>query len=194
MNCVDHPAKKAVGECCDCKKPLCDVCAMPAGAGGFTCIDCAAQKAAEKVAEIKHHRQTGMVIKEVRRKQFQFYSRLAVLCLSLVVMAGNIYLYWKGSAIDTQLYPASEEPLTDTILVDSALRIYAEEHGGQYPESLDEGLTGYLPTHITDSGDLNAFTYTRSSPYNYQLASQELGDTPFDDLVFNEGGPSHEQK
>jgi len=51
MKCAYHPDRDATARCSQCKKPLCDECAIPEGGKSFICSRCAALKAARDVVE-----------------------------------------------------------------------------------------------------------------------------------------------
>ena len=51
MKCAYHPDKNAQAECSQCKKPLCEQCAIPEGDGSFICSRCVALKAAREAVE-----------------------------------------------------------------------------------------------------------------------------------------------
>ena len=51
MKCAYHADKTATAECSQCRKPLCEQCAIPEGDGSFICSRCIALKAAQEAGE-----------------------------------------------------------------------------------------------------------------------------------------------
>jgi hypothetical protein len=51
MQCAYHSDKTATAQCSQCRKPLCEQCAIPEGNGSFICSQCVAGKAAREAVE-----------------------------------------------------------------------------------------------------------------------------------------------
>lgn len=100
----------------------------------------------------------------------------------------ELFLYFGSSIPELEEFIASEQPAVTATIIDEAVRDYAEDNDGVFPQRLDELLGKYIsPDEITPR-DLKDFQYRRISPHSYELWPEKIDDEMIQDLVFTEGG------
>ena len=65
---------------------------------------------------------------------------------------------------------------------------HANDHGGKFPEKLNDIPGKYMPSENITSSIFEKFFYTRSSPHSYELRLKDSGDGTVSDFVFTEEG------
>lgn len=97
MKCAYHPDKNATAWCSQCKKPLCDQCAIPGGDRSSICSRCvalqAAQEAVEGIDTRRDEKERKTRTHEARRKwksMLWMGSQWSVLVICLCIMAFQI--------------------------------------------------------------------------------------------------------
>lgn len=96
------------------------------------------------------------------------------------------FLYFGSSIPKLEEFIPSEQPLVTAVIIDEAVRDYAEDHGGNFPRRLGELLGKYIsPDEITPR-DLEDFHYRRISPRSYELRPKKIDDEMVEDLTFTE--------
>jgi len=88
MKCAYHADKTATAECSQCRKPLCEQCAIPEGDGSFICSRCIALKAAQEAGEGIDRRveekESKKQEQEVKKKK---KSKMWVVCQWVILAA-----------------------------------------------------------------------------------------------------------
>ena len=193
MKCINHPDKDATIQCLVCKTPLCDDCAIPVGSGGFKCTNCTLRTTIEEMSQIRKEKRKGKEVKRVdqeeAKKRKRLYRRILIpICLGIVIGIVELFLYFGSSIPELEEFIASEQPAVTATIIDEAVRDYAEDNDGVFPQRLDALLGKYIsPDEITPR-DLEDFHYRRISPRSYQLRPKKVDDEMIEDFVFTEGG------
>jgi hypothetical protein len=95
MKCSYHPEKDATARCSQCRKPLCDECAIPERGKAFICSRCAAMKAAQEAVEgidqrldEKESKKQEQDLRKKRKSKIWVVSRWAILavCIAIIVI------------------------------------------------------------------------------------------------------------
>jgi len=200
MKCIYHPDKDAIVQCSRCRSPLCEQCAIPEGNESFICRRCAALKAGQDAheaskdacEEINQHleeKEYKRQIEEAKKKRLPYLMRLALISLAVGIIIVNLFLYFGSSIPELKEFTASEQPVVTAIIIDEAIRDYAEDHGGNFPQRLDELLGKYISPDVVMPKDLEDFHYRRISPNSYELWPEKIDDDMIQDLVFTEERP-----
>ena len=191
MKCINHPDKDATCQCLVCKTPLCDDCAIPVESGGFKCTNCTLRTTVEEMNQIRREKHKGKELKRVdqekAKKKKRLYRRILIpVSLGIVIAIVELFLYFGSSIPESEKFIASEQPVVTAILIDEAIRDYAEDHGGEFPQGLDELLGRYISPDVITPTDLEDFHYRRISPRSYELRPKKVDDEMIEDLTFTE--------
>jgi len=193
MKCINHPDKDATTQCLVCKTPLCDDCAIPVESGGFKCTNCTLRTTIEEMSQIRKEKRKGKELKRVdqgeAKKRKRLYRRILIpISLGIVIGIVELFLYFGSSIPESEKFIASEEPTVTAIIIDAAIRDYAQGHGGNFPQRLDELLGKYISPDKITPRDLEDFHYRRISPRSYELRPKKVDDEMIQNFVFTEGG------
>jgi hypothetical protein len=193
MKCFYHPNKDATVQCSQCKKPLCDQCAIPERGKVFICSGCAALKAAQDMVQGIDQRleekEEKIQIQEAKKKKRIKLSRIILLSIAVAIVVVNLLLYFYATMPEEEKFNPSEHPTAAAIIIDQAIRDYSKDHEGKYPQRLDELLGKYIPSEGIMPSGLEDFSYRKISPNSYELRPEKLDAELMPDLVFTEGGP-----
>ncbi len=80
-----------------------------------------------------------------------------------------------------------EFPAATMIIVDQAIRKYAADHGGTFPENL-QAVVNHLDSEKIESAQLNQFIYNRKSPTQYVLRQKGPRKDGVPEIVMTERG------
>jgi hypothetical protein len=190
MKCTYHPNKDAVTKCSQCQKPLCDECAASGNDQEVVCSRCAillaAQDASLGVDERGEEREDKRQAMEAKGKRKSRVLLLVVVSFAAIVLIANLYFYLKVDVPDAKEFDPYEDLELTADLINDAVVDYAEGHGGRFPEKLRDIPAKYLPSEKITSSVFEKFSYTRSSPYSYELRLKDsVGGTDVE-LVFTE--------
>jgi len=191
MKCINHPDKDAITQCLVCKTPLCEECAIPVESGGFKCTNCTLRTTIQEMSQMRQERLKGKEIRRVdeeeAKKKKRLYRRILIpISIGVVIAIAQVFLYFGSSIPELEKFVASQQPLVTAIIIDEAIRDYAEDHGGTFPQSLGEVLGRYISPDVITPRDLEDFHYKRISPRSYELRPKKVDDEMIEDLTFTE--------
>lgn len=119
----------------------------------------------------------------------QVYRRnLIPISVGIVIGIVALFLYFRSSITELKEFTPSEQPVVTAIIIDEAIRDYAEDHNGIFPQRLDELVGRYISPDVITPRDLEDFAYRRISPNSYELWPEKIDDEMIQDFVFTEGG------
>ena len=192
MKCTYHPERDAAERCSQCKKPLCDDCAIADGGNTFICSRCVALKAAHEVAhgteQRLEEREEKREIRKTKRKKSPYLRIFLPISSALALILLGLNFYFRSTTPILEESPQAEHPAVTIMTVDQALRDYSVDHQGKFPARLYELLGKYIPQEEMDRKDLEKFEYKRPSSRSYELQAKESGREDISDLVFTEAG------
>jgi len=197
MKCAYHPQKEAVTKCSQCRKPLCNECAASGKDREVVCSHCAillsAQDASFGVDDRREEREDKRQALEAKGKKKSRVFLLVVISFAVVVLIANLYFYLKSPDIpDAKRFDPFEDLELTAALINDAVIDYANDHGGKFPEKLDNIPGKYMPSEKITSSVLEKFSYTRSSPRSYELRVKDsVGGGRFG-ACFYRGGLGHD--
>lgn len=97
MNCHYHPDRKADAHCSECRKPLCDQCAIPQKDGAKICSRCIAINAANEASEginqrldEKALREENIEVQKMRKKRTQTMLQACFILACLAIITFQI--------------------------------------------------------------------------------------------------------
>ena len=90
MKCAYHPDKEAIAQCSQCKKPLCDQCAIREGAETFICSGCAALRAARDAVQDVEQRIDEKESKTQAREEKKKRKSMLWIVLQWVILAACV--------------------------------------------------------------------------------------------------------
>ena len=191
MKCTYHPHKDAVTKCSQCQKPLCDECVASRNDKEVVCSRCAilvaAQDASLGVDLRVEEREDKRQARETKGKRKSSALLLVVISFAAVVLIANLYFYLKSPDIpDSKQFDPFEDLEFTAALINDAVIDYANDHGGKFPEKLDDIPGKYMPSEKITSSVLEKFSYTRSSPRSYELRVKDSEGGTDSELVFTE--------
>jgi len=190
MKCTYHSHKDAATKCSQCLKPLCDECAASGKDEKVVCSRCAvlvaAQDASLGIDERGEEREEKRQAK-AKGKRTSRVLMLVVISLAAAVLAANLYFYLKAKVPDAKEFDPYKDLLLTAYLINDAIIDYSNDHGGKFPEKLDDIPGKYIPSEKITSSVLKKFSYTRSSPNSYKLRVKDSVGGADSELVFTEG-------
>lgn len=95
MKCSFHPNTEAATQCSQCKKPLCDQCAISKGNNSYICSRCVALKAArdavEGIDQRLEDKESEAQLEEARKKKKSmiwvvFQWAILIVCISIIAI------------------------------------------------------------------------------------------------------------
>ncbi|MBW2354264.1 MAG: B-box zinc finger protein [Deltaproteobacteria bacterium] len=190
MKCAYHSQREAVTRCSRCDKPLCEECAPFNKEGKVVCSRCAildaAHDASVGVDERREEREEKRLSIEAKARRKSRVLMLAVLVLTVIVLAGNFYFYLKVKAPAVKEFDPYEEMVITADLINEALMDYAGDHGGKFPERLLDIPAKYMPSEKITPSVLERFSYTRLSPESYELRVKDPKGEWDSQIIFTE--------
>lgn len=190
MKCAYHPNKEAVTRCSLCQKPLCEECASSADGKDVVCSRCsileAARDASQGVDERREEMEEKRLSRQARSKRKSRILTVALLALSVLVLAGNLYFYLKVRAPAAREFDPYEDLMVTADLVNDAILDYARDHNGKVPENLSDLPARYLPSEKIDSSVLAKLSYTRISDDAYELRAADPSGEADSEFTFTE--------
>ncbi len=117
-----------------------------------------------------------------------YRRNLIPISVGIVIGIVGLFLYFRPNITELKKFTPSEQPVVTAIIIDEAIRDYAEDHNGIFPQRLDELLGRHISPDVITSRDLEDFHYRRISPNSYELWPEKIDDEMIQDLVFTEGG------
>jgi len=125
---------------------------------------------------------------EAKRMKRVYRRNLIPISVGIVIGIVALFLYFRSSIPELKEFTPSEQPVVTAIIIDEAIRDYAEDHNGIFPQRLDELLGRYISPDVMTPRDLEDFDYRRISPNSYELWPEKIDDEMIQDFVFTEGG------
>ena len=141
--------------------------------------------------ELRERQAAKAAERAARRKKIAIKATYIV-CASLFVVVGafNLFLWYSNPEPVVDATAVEENPVSATVLVDSAIRSFAEENDGAVPENITDLVGEYLPDDIpTDLLNLVRYEKTSDSTYVLKLDVGNLKGLPR--LALTEKGPSY---
>ena len=192
MKCDNHPDRYATTKCLSCRASLCDECTVPLDDGRLMCDQCSLltilqerhQKAKDKFQAKKRNRD----ISAAHKKRLGYIRKWAPIfgILILVLIGANYYL--NIPIIESQAIDLEQHPDAMMLVLDQAIRDYAENNEGHVPNTLDELIGKYLPPEQIKLKHLNQFVYVRKSDNSYTIWPKDPKSSPIPDFILTEKG------
>ena len=192
MKCDNHPDRYATTKCLSCKASLCDDCTVPLDDGRLMCDRCSLltilqerhQKAKDKLQAKKRDRDLGAA----HKKRLGYIRKWApVFGVLIIVLIGAKY-YLSIPIIESQVIDLEQHPDAMMLVLDQAIRDYAEDNEGYIPNALGELIGKYLPPEKIKLKHVNRFIYVRKSDNSYRIWPKEQNSSPIPDLIVTEKG------
>ena len=192
MKCDNHPDRYATTKCLSCGASLCDACTVPLDDGRLMCDRCSLltilqarhQQAREKLQAKKRDRDLGAA----HKKRLGYILKWAPIfgVLIIVLIGANYYL--NIPIIESQVIDLEQHPDAMTIVLDQAIRDYAEDNEGYLPDTLGELIGKYLPREKFKWKHVNQFVYVRKSDNSYRIRPKQPKSSPIPNLIMTEKG------
>jgi len=187
MKCAYHPEREAVGLCSMCRKPLCEECGGQKAGTVRLCSRCTALSAARDAANGEVERQAKhkqRMAEAARKRKKPHVAMIVILILAGLVLLANAYMYLGPDVPEVAQFDPYQYPLITADLINEAIKHYAKEHEGRFPENLKDLLGKYIPYETITSQVVEMFSYRRFSPTSYELRFKEPSNVAFSDIVF----------
>ncbi len=192
MKCDNHPDRYATTKCLSCGTPLCDACTVPLDDGRLMCDRCSLltilqarhQEAREKLQAKKRDRDLGAA----HKKRLGYIRKWAPIfgVLIIVLIGANYYL--NIPIIESQVIDLEKHPDAMMLVLDQAVRDYADDNEGYLPNALGELIGKYLPPEKIKLKHVNRFIYVRKSDNEYRIWPKQQKSSPISDLIVTEKG------
>jgi hypothetical protein len=192
MKCDIHPDRYATTKCLSCKASLCDECTVPLDDGRLMCDRCSLltilqarhQKAREKLQTKKRERDLGAA----HKKRLGYIWKWAPIfgVLIIVLIGANYYL--NIPIIESQVIDLEQHPDAMMLVLDQAIRDYAEDNEGDLPNTLGDLIGKYLPREKFKWEHVSRFVYDRKSDNSYRIRPKQQISSPIPNLVMTEKG------
>lgn len=154
------------------------------------CGGCAVLDTLQMMAQRRHEKlktkETKIEDQNAKRKKRVYLRILIPIALFVVIGTAELLFYFRISKPAGEKFNPSQHPTATIMIIDEGIGDYSRDHGGLVPSRLEELLGNYLPPEKIGAGDLDNFSYTRSSPHSYKLRSKNMGNNPIPDFVFTE--------
>lgn len=190
--CSNHSNTDAIGQCTECKIPLCDVCNVSEGDDLIMCEACAMlstfsamSKRKKGIDEKRTNKELQKTGKKIKRRSV---TLTAMVITAVLIIIAELLWYFSLTNMEKVNFDPYENYLASTIEINDAIIRYREDHNGVAPDSLEDLIGRYLPeTDIWKKG-IKVFYYSKAAPSKYELMPPlESDDIP--DIVFSEEGP-----
>lgn len=192
MKCTYHPDANAQAHCSVCRAPLCAQCANQEEDNTFLCDMCAMREtilaAGERLQAKIEDKKLESIEKKERKKKQTNLRKLIPVAIGIVIAMAELFLYFRVSTNEGERFNPDQNPAPVSVVIDQAIREFSRDHGGEVPQRLEDLLGKYLPPDRIGPGALQAFYYTRRSPYSYELWPNGSGRDPMSSFVFTEDG------
>jgi hypothetical protein len=191
MHCSYHPDKKAATQCSACRKLLCDDCASHKGST-ILCSHCqvtAAIKDCVKsdIQHLKEKKQKEPQEKEVKKKD-QRRKWVVTGIVAVIILIGNALIYYFTPIPRSETFATHNHPMTAAVMIDAAIKDYAQDHNGRVPENLDQLYGKYIPQQALSPVVLKRFVYNKASDTVYELIFRTADNQRMPDIRFTKGG------
>lgn len=113
---------------------------------------------------------------------------ILLISLAVVIVLVNVFLCYRPNIPKEEEFIPSEHPVAAAVIIDRAIQDYSKDHEGRIPQRLDELLGKYMPPEWITPGDLEGFSYSRISPYSYELRAEKPDNETIPDVTFTERG------
>ena len=192
MKCDTHPDRYATTKCLSCKTSLCDECTVPLDDGRLMCDRCSLltilqerhQKAKEKLQTKKQKQDLGAA----HKKRLGYIRKWApIFGVLIIVLIGANYSL-NTPIIESQVIDLELHPDAMMLVLDQAVRDYAEDNEGYLPNTLGELIGKYLPPEKIKLKHVNRFIYVRKSDNAYRIWLKQQKSSPISDLIVTEKG------
>lgn len=197
MKCDNHPDRYATTKCLSCNASLCDECTVPLDDGRLMCDRCSLltilqerhKKAREKLKTKKQERD----LNAAHKKRLGYIRKWAPIFGVLIIVLIGAYYYLKIPIIESQAIDLEQHPDAMMLVMDQAIRDYAEDNAGYLPNTLGELIGKYLPSEKFKLKHVNRFVYIRKSDNSYRIWPKQQKSSPIPDLILTEKGlePKH---
>ncbi len=192
MKCDNHPDRYATTKCLSCRASLCDECTVPLDDGRLMCDRCSLliilqerhQKAREKLQAKKQERDLGAA----HKKRLGYIRKWAPIFGGLIIVLIVTNYYLSIPIIESQVIDLEQHPDAMMLVLDQAIRNYAEDNEGYPPNTLGELIGKYLPPEKIKLKHLNRFVYVRKSDNAYRIWPKQQKSSPIPDFIVTEKG------
>ncbi len=167
MLCSTHPTIESTGLCHDCNRAICPKCATAGESPGISyCFRCAAAR--EAVAE--HLSKFPANGQKNDSKSFWGPKNTLIFIVMPAVVLITVLLNLSVNPIKIPTFATDGKPSSSIAVVDKALRSYAADNMGRYPEKLSDLVgTKYLPREFR-AENIREFVYEADRGYGgYRL-------------------------
>ena len=170
MRCKHHPERDAEHFCASCGIPLCGECAEEEKPGNYYCFQCAmVQSVSEVGTTLKDKRAKSAQKKEKERKKWGPFRYFLVVSGVLILSMWG-FIIFGGQEVPTSRMDFANQPRVLMFMVDGAIKRFADDEKGNYPEKLIDLIPKYLSVTKIDLVHLNTLSYRRDTKIGYLLS------------------------
>jgi len=192
MKCDTHPDRYATTKCLSCNAHLCDECTVPLDDGRLMCDRCSLltilqerhQNAKDKLQTKKRDRELGAA----HKKRLGYVRKWAPIFGVLIIVLIGANYYSNIPIIESQVIDLEQHPDAMMLVLDQAIKEYAEDNEGYLPNTLGELIGKYLPPEKIKLIHVNRFVYVRKSDNAYRIWPKRQESSPIPDLIVTENG------
>ena len=192
MNCSYHPDRKAAAKCSACRNLLCDDCAGFTKGSAILCSHCQVMTAIKDcvksdVQRLKEKKQNESQEKEAKKKDKR-RKWVVTGIVAVIVLIGNALIYYFTPIPQAETFVPHNHPMAVAVMIDAAIKDYAQDHYGRVPESLDQLYGKYIPQQTLSPDVLKRFDYNKTSDTVYELIVRNADNRQVPDIRFTQEG------
>jgi hypothetical protein len=121
--------------------------------------------------------------KKVKRQKWVLIGIIAV-----IVLIGNVGIYYFPPIPQAETFTPHNHPMAAAVMIDAAIKDYAQNHDGRVPETLDQLYGKYIPQRTLSPDVLKRFDYKKASDRVYELIVRTADNRLMPDIRFTQGG------
>ena len=172
MRCKHHPDRDAEHFCASCGIPLCGDCAEEEKPGNYYCFQCAmVQSVSEVGTSLKDKREKSAKKKEKEKKKWGSFQYFLIVSGILILSMWG-YIIFGGQEVPSGRADFRNQPRILLFMVDGAIRRFADDEKGNYPEKLIDLIPKYLNIAKSDLAHLQTLLYVKGNGAGYRLSSK----------------------
>ena len=191
MNCYYHPDKKAFVKCSACRKDLCDDCAEHTKENTILCSLCDVMASIKDFvksdARLLEEKKQKDLREEETKEKGKRWKWIVIGIVAVIVLIGNALIYYFMPIPQTETFVHHNRSMSVGVMIDAAIKKYAQDHNGRVPDFLDQLYGKYIPKQIMSPDILKRIDYNKTSDRVYELIVRTNDDQRMPDIRFTQG-------
>jgi hypothetical protein len=157
---------------------MCDQCSL------LTILKEQHKQAKDTLQAKKRERDLGAA----HKKRVRYIWKWAPIFGALITVLIGANYYLNIPIIETEVIDLEHHPDAMTLVLDQAIRDYAEDNEGYLPDTLGELIGKYLPREKFKWEHVARFVYVRESDNSYRIRPKQQKSSPIPSLIMTEKG------